>query len=457
MTYDIIVLGAGPGGFDAATEAAEQGARVALVERDLLGGTCLNRGCIPTKLMLGATSAVEELAGQTKVKVASGEITVNFPGLQSRKDKLISATRKAMQQRLKTLGVDVFKGEGKILSPTSVEVTGVTETATLEGKNLIVAVGARPTSFPGLEPDGQCVVDSTGFLEQEEMPESLIVVGAGFIGLEMAQVAHRMGAKVHVVDALERVAALEDPDVSKALNSIFKRWKWDVRTGVKVASVGTENGKAVLRLEGEHKKGSEIVADKALLAVGRRPNTAGIGLEEIGAELIGPGFVQTDDTLQAVPGVYVVGDANGRIQLAHAASNQAHYVVRRILGKTDTPYAPGPVPSVLYGAPEVCRVGKMSEELKAEGKSCEISKAMLAANPIAQAHASTQGFVKVVWCEDRIAGVTAVGNDASRFVTAATMMVQEGMTREQVENVIYAHPTLDESLLLAVRAARTDG
>lgn len=448
--YDLVVIGAGPGGYDAACEAAEAGLKTALVEKRDLGGTCLNRGCIPTKVILGATAAVEELAAQTKMKIASGSIDIDFAALQSRKDKLVTGTRKAMGQKLKAIGVDLFTGTACIKKPGEVLVSG-DESSTLGYDNLIIATGSKPVFFPGLEPDGDAVMDSDGYLEMQAMPGSLIVVGAGFIGLEMAQAAHRLGAKIHIVDAMDRVAPAEDPEVSKALQSIFKRWKWDMRLGVRVQSVKTENGRALLTLD----SGDTIEADKALVAVGRGPVTAGLDLETLGINQE-RGFITVNENLQAAENVYAVGDVNGIIQLAHAASHQANYVVARISGKTDAPYDSGPVPSVLYGAPETMRVGTMIEELKQAGKPAEISKFALAGNPMAQAHASTQGFVKVIWCEGRVAGVTAVGYDVSRLTTPATMIVQEGWKPEDVHKTIFPHPSLDEALLGALKAERTE-
>ncbi|WP_147821922.1 dihydrolipoyl dehydrogenase [Salidesulfovibrio onnuriiensis] len=450
MTYDIVVIGAGPGGYDAACEAAEAGLKTALVEKADLGGTCLNRGCIPTKVILGATAAVEELAAQAKMKIASGHIDIDFPALQDRKDKLVGGTRKAMAQKLKTLGVDLYPGSAMIAAPGIVKVAGE-ELASLEYRHLIIATGSRPIFFPGLEPEGEAVMDSNGFLALEKMPESLIVIGAGFIGLEMAQAAHRLGAKIHVIDAMDRVAPAEDPEVSKALQSIFKRWKWDMRLGVRVESVKTENGRAVLTLEG----GEVIEAEKALVAVGRGPVTEGLEAEKAGVKLE-RGFIQVDENLQAAPNVYAVGDVNGIIQLAHAASHQAAYVVKCIAGRVDGPYQSGPVPSVLYGSPEAMRVGVMPSELSEAGRPVRISKFPLAGNPMAQAHASTQGFVKVVWSGDTVVGVTAVGFDVSRLTTPATMIVQEGWTVDDIHKTIFPHPSLDEALLGALKAERSE-
>ncbi|BCS86783.1 dihydrolipoyl dehydrogenase family protein [Pseudodesulfovibrio sediminis] len=451
MTYDLVVIGAGPGGFDCAVEAAHYGLKVALVEKDVLGGTCLNRGCIPTKLWLGATSAIEELHNQAKVKVASGEVVVDFTALQARVQKHLTGTRKAMAMQLKKLGIDLVEGLG------SLGETGVVSVETSDGeqqlayKKLVIATGSKPTFFPGIEPDGDCVLDSDMFLNQEAMPESLIIVGAGFIGLEMAQVAHRFGAKITVIDAMDRVAPLEDPEISKGLQSIFKRWKWDMRLDSRVSGVKTVDGKAQLTLF----DGEKIIADKALVAIGRGPVTQGIGLEEKGIELL---FhqIQVNEYMEAAPNIYAIGDANGQIQLAHAASHQAQYVAAHAAGKISTPYVSGPVPSVLYGAPEVMRVGALENEAYLmDFETCEVSRAQLAANPMAQAHAFTQGFVKVVWSGGKVVGITAVGHDVSRLVTAATMIVNQGWTADDIHSIIFSHPSLDESLLMALKTERT--
>ncbi|WP_316901308.1 FAD-dependent oxidoreductase [Pseudodesulfovibrio indicus] len=450
MTYDLVVIGAGPGGFDAAVEAARLGLSVALVEKDFLGGTCLNRGCIPTKLWLGATSVLEELHNQSRMKVASGEVTVDFPALQSRVQKHLAGTRKAMAVQLKKLGVELVEGFGKLGGDHLVTVETAEGEVSLEYRKLVIATGSKPIFFPGLEPDNDCVLDSDMFLSMESMPESLIVVGAGFIGLEMAQVAHRFGAKVAVVDAMDRVAPLEDPEVSKALGAVFKRWKWDVRLEERVAGVLTRDGKAELTFQ----SGDKLTADKALVAVGRGPVTLGIGLEEAGIEMLF-NQIQVDDYLMAAPDIYAIGDANGHIQLAHAASHQAHYVALHAAGRTEAPYAAGPVPSVLYGAPEAMRVGTMENEaFLHDYDTTEVSVAQLAANPMAQAHAATQGFVKVVWSGGRVVGVTGVGHDVSRLVTPATLIVQQGWTEEDVHKTIFPHPSLDEALLMALTAER---
>jgi dihydrolipoamide dehydrogenase len=279
-----------------------------------------------------------------------------------------------------------------------------------------------------------------------EVPDSLVIVGAGYIGLEMAQIFGRLGARITLVEGMDRIDPMEDPEVSQALAKHYGR-HWDIRVSARVKSLETVDGKARLVLE----SGEEIVAAKALVSVGRRPNSEGLGLETAGIELDQRGFVRTDDCLRAAGNIYAVGDLNGRVQLAHAAEHQAGYAAAHLAGRTDAPYAPGPVPSCLYGSPETMRVGALAAEL-AGRPGAAVSRAALMANPIAQAHGANMGFVKCVWLDGRLAGVTACGFGVSGLTVQATIMVAEGWTRERVETVVFPHPSLDEALKAALLA-----
>ncbi|MBN2139469.1 MAG: NAD(P)/FAD-dependent oxidoreductase [Desulfovibrionaceae bacterium] len=451
MIHDLAVLGAGPGGFEAALAASRAGLKTALVEKDELGGVCLNRGCVPSKLLLGALCPAEELRALGRAGLCRAEFRPDLAAIRARSQRIMAATRKAMAKRLAEAGVDVVRGQGALFGPNRLLVETPEGQKDIEFKDLILATGSRPAMFPGLEADNENVLDSSAFLDLDRPPASLIVVGAGFIGLEMACMAHLLGAEITLVDALTRPAAGEDPEVSAEIEAACRRRGWDLRLGVRVESLATGQGQAKLVLKG----GETILAHKALAAVGRTPNSQGLGLEDAGMALEGPGWVRTDQNLMASANAYAVGDVNGRLLLAHAAADQARYAVRRVLGLEKGPYAPGPVPSVIYGSPEVLRVGAMAAELKAQGKSPEVSRAALAANPIAQAHAAPQGLVKVVWLDGRVAGVTAVGFEVSRLTGTAMAAVTGSWTRQRAEAAIFAHPTLDEALREALLAERT--
>ena len=440
----LVVVGAGPGGFEAALTGAAAGLDVVLIERGKLGGTCLNWGCIPTKHLLAATLAVEGLAAQAKQKLASGTVTVDLAAVQAKKKKLLAATHSAMAATLKKAGIRLVVGNLAGVAPGVARVAAGSDTEDIPFDALILALGSRAAAFPGVKPDGQAVLGVAPVLDCTTPPESLIIVGAGAIGLEITTIYHRLGTKVTMVDAAPRLAPAEDPDVSKVVAQIMRRLGVDARPGAKVESLITEDGRAKLTLAG----GEVITAEKALVAIGRFAPTVVPGLDACGAVFADPSpnraWIKTDDTLQTAPGIYAVGDCNGRVLLAHAAASQGVYAARHAAGQTSAPYAPGPIPGCYYGAPEIMRVGAIA----APGDL--ISEAAFVANPIAQAHADTAGFARVVWKDGKVAGITAVGHGASTMGTLATVIVSQAWSREQAETLVFPHPGLDETLKAAL-------
>ncbi|EPR44258.1 Pyridine nucleotide-disulfide oxidoreductase, FAD/NAD(P)-binding domain containing protein [Desulfovibrio sp. X2] len=449
MEHDLIVIGGGPAGYNAALRAAAGGLDVCLVEKAELGGTCLNRGCIPTKFLLAGTAPVEELADQARMKAASGEIAIDLAALQARKDRLLAATRKAMGQRLAAAGVTLRQGLARFDGPNAVELTAEDAVHVLPFRHCLLAAGSVSTLVPSMRPDGQAVLDSDQLLDLTTPPASLIIVGGGVIGIEMGRIFDRLGAQITVVEALNQLVPWEDPEVSDELARVCKRRKWTVKLGARVASLRTENGAAHLALE----SGETLSAEKALVCIGRRPAVEPLVPAKAGISLTPRGFVAVDEHLRATDSIYAVGDVNGRAMLAHAAEHQAAHAVDHFLGKAPAPYADTGLPSCIYGAPEIMRTGRMAHELLAQGRSPQISRFPMAANPLAQAHASTTGFVKIVWDEGRIAGATAIGHAASHLVSLAEVMVRQGWTREQVEEFVFPHPSVDEALKEACLAA----
>jgi dihydrolipoamide dehydrogenase len=449
-SYDLVVLGGGPGGTEAALTGAGLGLKTALVEREALGGTCLNRGCIPTKLFLAAVEPGAALAALGKFKLASGSVAVHLPALQERKRRLLEGSRKAVAQKLAAAGVELIPGSGQLRPEQGLLVAGDGWERDLSFANLVIAVGGRPAAPGALAPDGARILDSDRILDLAEVPGRLAIIGGGVIGLELARFFAGLGSRITLVEALDRLAATEDPDVSKALLAAHKKEGWDIRLSATVAGLASEGEEAVLRLEG----GGEIRADYCLVAVGRAPNTRGLGLEEAGVALTPQGFAQTDAHLLAAPNLYVVGDANGRAQLAHAACIQGRYAARHAAGRENGPYAPGPIPWCIYGEPQVLRVGKLAADLRGQGATPEVSLFPLAANPLAQAHARPEGFVKCLWGYGRLQGVTAVGLGVSHLATAAQIMVAQGWNAGDAQRVVFAHPTLDEALEGALLAER---
>lgn len=454
QSFDVIIIGGGPGGTTAARILAQGGKKVALIEDKHWGGTCLNCGCIPTKMLLGAVAPGSLLRAQERLRVVKGSVKVDFTALQGRVSRFTKGTSQTLAKALAGSGVTLFEGLGTCLERKEgqprVQVVCAENRTDMTAPDVILACGTASAAFPGLAPDHQCVLDSTDLLQSAAIPESLIIVGAGAIGLEMADFFSAMGSKVTVVEAASHVAPTEDPDIAKEMLRALTKNGITCHEGTRAKDLRTVDGKAHLSLE----DGTVITAAKALVAVGRSPNTEGLGVENLGGTKTPRGYAQVDENLQCASGLYAVGDINGLTLLAHAAEHQAAYVARRILGQADGPYESGPVPSCVYGGTEIMRVGHTATALLQQGKSVEVSQAPLSMNPIAQASGGTAGFVKVVWHEGRMKGIAAVGAGVSHLVTVAQMLLKEGYSGHRLHEIMFAHPTLDEIVPMAINAPR---
>jgi len=453
LQSDLCIVGGGPAGCKAALDAAAAGLKTVLVEREHLGGTCLNWGCIPTKLLLGAVAPKTEADHLRRLRLVSGNVEVDPAALRKRIQSVLTASRKAMRDRLAAAGVQLIMGQARFTSPNRLRVEGEDNASTeIAFTTALLACGTSPQHIPGLKPDGETILDSNQILDSLPQPASLAVIGAGAIGLEMAEYFHAAGSRIALIEMQDRLAPLEDPDVSRQVLRAAKKRKWEIHTGCRVERAEQTADTVTLHLD----SGTAVQAEMVLVAAGRRPNSAGLGLEYTGAEIEGPGWVTVDGYLKAAPNVYAVGDINGRTLLAHAAEDQAAYAVRHLTATTASPYAEMPPPSCVYADPEIMRVGWSVADLQAQGKPVQTAQVPLAANPIAQAHGQTQGLIKTIWSDNRLQGITAVGCRVSHLVTAAEIMVCQGWTKEDIPGYIFAHPTLDESLRDAVLAERTD-
>jgi dihydrolipoamide dehydrogenase len=452
MNCDLLILGAGPGGYAAALEGAEAGLRTILVEKGFLGGTCLNWGCIPTKLFLGATQSIPELKAQSRLRIASGEIAVDLPALQRRKRTLIQATRKAMGLRLEHSSVNLLQGVARFTGLDTVAVESEGAFQEIRFSNAILAVGSSPVFPPGMVRDGVHVLDSTDMLDLEEVPPSLAVIGAGAIGIELGQFFNRLGTAVTLIEMAPDLLPAEDPEISGVMSWALKRQGWTVHASTTVQRFETDGEGTRLFLS----TGKEVRAHKVLVAIGRTPNTTGLGLENTTVRTGPRGWIVTDEALQAAERIFAVGDVSGRALLAHAAEDQARYVVRRILGQIVGPYEGLPVPSCLYGDPEAFRAGRSARELLNAGLPVKTSRYQLAASPVAQAYGSSHGVIKVLWSEGRVAGITGIGHRMTGLVTLAEVIVKQGWERERIHGIVVAHPTMDEGLKEALLAEQVD-
>ncbi|MFP4072152.1 MAG: dihydrolipoyl dehydrogenase family protein, partial [Desulfovibrionales bacterium] len=445
---DLLVLGAGPGGYRAALDGAAAGLKTVLVEKGHLGGTCLNWGCIPTKLFLGATQAAADLEVQSRLRTLAGTIRFDLAGIQKRKRTLILGTRKSMERSLKDSGIELITGAGQLIGPNILAVDMQGSYSEIHFSHLVIAAGSVPFFPPGLAPNGREILDSTDCLELGNVPARLAVIGAGPIGIELAQFWSRLGSEIVLVELAPTILPTEDPEIAALMAWHLKRFGWTVHTATTVTELDDDADGVGLLLQ----NGERITADKVLVSVGRMPALSGLGVENTDISVTSRGWIRTDDALRAAENVYAVGDVNGRFLLAHAAEDQARYVIRHILETEKGPYDPGPPPSCVYGDPEVFRAGFSVRELKERDLPVSVSRFQLAANPVAQASGSTRGMIKVIWSEGKIRGVTGIGHRAAGMVTLAEVMVRQSWTREEIHNTIFAHPTLDEALKEAVLA-----
>lgn len=450
--FDVIIIGGGPGGAKAAGILARGGKSVAVVESAQMGGVCLNRGCIPTKLLLGATAPKGLIRGLARQRVVREcAIDIDYDALQKRVQRFIKASSQTLAKGLEQAGATLVAGRAACAGPHEVTVTDAEGgTRTLQAEHIVLAGGSRSASFPGMVPDHEAVLDSTDMLNAPVVPESLIVVGAGAIGLEMADFFSAMGSKVTIVEAAAHIAPTEDADIGLEMGKLLTKAGIGCITGVKAASLVTRDGAAALTLE----DGRELTAAKALVAVGRTPNTDGLEAEKASCVLNRRGYVNVDANLMAAPTVYAIGDINGQTLLAHAAEHQGAYVARRILGKEPAAYSAGPVPSCVYGSLEVMRVGLTARQAATGGGGVAVSKTPLLGNAIAQAGGDAAGFVKVVWRNGSIVGIAALGHGVSHLVTAAQLLLLGQYHDDALNAFMFAHPTLDEALHAALEAQR---
>ena len=401
-------------------------------------------------MLLGATAPLAMLRAQERLRTMKGTIDIDYKALQTRVGRFLKGSSQTLAKALTAAGITLYQGRGVIAGKGQVAVRSEAGEEMLTADDIILSCGSSSASFPGLAPDGDAVLDSTGILNLPDVPESLIIVGAGAIGLELGDFFGLMGTRVTIVEAAPHIAPTEDNDIAKELDRTLGKAGRTCIAGVMAKSLVTRDGQAELTLG----DGRVLTASKALVAVGRTPNTVGLDCEKAGCTLKRRGFVDVDEHLLAAEGVYAVGDVNGLTLLAHAADHQGAYVARRILGREQGAYVPGPVPSCIYGSTEVMRVGQTAKALIAAGKAVSVSQVPLTLNPIAQAAGASGGFVKVVWDGDAIAGIAAIGHGVSHLVTVAQLLMVGGYVPEKLHEVMFGHPTLDEILPAAIRAPR---
>jgi dihydrolipoamide dehydrogenase len=448
--YDVIIIGGGPGGYNGAIRAGQLGLKVACVEsRETLGGTCLNVGCIPSKALLHA-SEMFELANKDFADLGIDvSPKLNLPAMMKQKEVSVGQLTKGVEFLFKKNKVDWIKGHGRIAGPGKVEIIAADgQATTLEAAAIVIATGSQPAPLAGVEVDNKRIVDSTGALSLPEVPGSLIVIGAGVIGLELGSVWRRLGTKVTVVEYLDRVTPGVDAETAKTLQRSLTRQGVEFRLGAKVT--GAKAGAKGVSLTFEPVAGgpAEILeADYVLLAIGRRPYTENLGLETVGVVPDKHGFIDTDHFQTSAAGVWAIGDVTHGPMLAHKAEDEAVACIETITGKAGhVNYEV--IPSVIYTWPEVASVGATEEELKERGVAYKVGKFPFTANARAKVNHEAEGFVKVLAdaATDRVLGVHMIGPDVSEMIAEYCVAMEFAAASEDVARTCHPHPTRSEAL-----------
>ncbi len=449
--HDCIVIGAGPGGYVAAIRAAQLGLNVACVEKeDALGGTCLRVGCIPSKALLESSERyleAKETLESHGVKVTG--VKLDLGTMLRRKDEIVTTLSKGIDGLFAKNNVTRYRGHGRLGRPGHVVVEGG-DAAELEAKHIILATGSRPATLPGVEPDGDRIGTSTEALSYAEVPKRLVVIGAGYIGLELGSVWRRLGACVTVLEYLDRILPGMDVELAKEAQKVLARQGIEFRLGCRVEAARIESDECVVEIDGA----DPVHCDRVLVAVGRAPNTEGLGLESIGIELDTRGRIPVDDSFAtSVPGVYAIGDAIRGPMLAHKAEEEGVACVERIVtGYGHVNY--DAIPGVAYTHPEVASVGKTEETLAEAGIDYRKGVFPFAANGRARALGDTKGFVKILADAktDRILGVHILGPRAGDLIAEAATAIAFGASSEDLARTCHAHPTLAETIKEAALA-----
>ena len=452
-SYDVIVIGGGPGGYVCAIRAAQLGLRTACVEkRATLGGTCLNIGCIPSKALLQSSENFEEASHSFADHGVMVEgVRLDLARMMARKDEVVGANVKGVEFLFKKNKVDWLKGSGHVAGPGQVDVDGTRYAA----KHIVIATGSESVALPGVELDETAIVSSTGALELDQVPERLVVIGGGYIGLELGSVWKRLGAEVTVIEYLDRLVPGMDAEIAKTFERVLGKQGIKFRLSTKVT--GAVRGNDGVTLTIEPAKGGEaerIKADVVLVAIGRRAYTGHLGLEEAGVALDERGRVQVDaHYATSVPGIYAIGDVIAGPMLAHKAEEEGVALAERMAGQAGHVNY-DVIPGVVYTWPEVASIGKTEDDLKRQGVSYKVGKFPFTANGRARAMGSTDGFVKLLADKDsdRLLGAHIIGPDAGTLIAELATAMEFGASSEDVARTCHAHPSLSEAVKEAALA-----
>jgi len=449
--FDAVVIGGGPGGYNAAIRLGQLGLKAACIDRrGTFGGTCLNIGCIPSKALLHTSHLFEEASKDFAKLGIKAEVSLDLPAMMGHKDKVVGELTKGVEFLLRKNKAEAIVGDASIVSPGRVEVKAKDgNVRTLETKNIIVATGSDVSPLPGMSIDEQQIVSSTGALGLTSVPKRMLVVGGGYIGLELGSVWRRLGSEVTVVEFLDRITPGLDGEIAKQFQRILTKQGMKFQLSTKV--VGVEKKKGSLLVTVEPAAGGDkqtLETDIMLVSIGRRPFVAQLGLDKVGVALDARGRVTTDAHFATnIAGIWAIGDCREGPMLAHKAEDEAVACAERIAGKAGHVNYDA-IPAVVYTAPEVASVGKTEEELKATAVAYKVGKFPFTANPRAKTIAATEGFVKIIADakSDRVLGVHIMGAEAGNMIAEAALAIEFGASSEDIARTSHAHPTLSEAV-----------
>jgi|TARA_Y100000310_G_scaffold208219_1_gene208773 dihydrolipoamide dehydrogenase len=447
MKTEVVVLGAGPGGYVAAIRLAQLNKKVVLIDKDKLGGICLNYGCIPSKAMIYASEFLDKIKKSNDVGINADNVSMNFNKMQEWKDKIILKLNNSIKLLCNENKIKIVKGTAFFESSNRLKITGNRNISHIDFERAVIAVGSKPVELRNFKFDGRKIISSTEALYLDEIPRNLVVIGAGYIGLELGTVYAKLGSKVNVVEMKQQIL----PGFDKNIVGVLQRNLEKINIGTYLNSRADkfENNKMVI--DSKEKGKVSLDADKVLVAIGRYPNTKNLGLENTKVRLDKKDFIEVDTNLMTNDeNIYAIGDVSTGPMLAHKASSQGKFVAEAIVGNKDS-YKNVVVPAVIFTDPEIAIVGLSEEEAKDKGIKIKMGKFPFSASSRAMTKNQTQGFVKIIADErdNKVIGVQIVGSDASDLISEAALAIKMNATLEDIALTIHPHPTLSESLMEA--------
>lgn len=448
--FDLIVLGAGPGGYVAAIKAAQAGMKVGLIEKEYLGGTCLNVGCIPTKTLISHAEVLEQIHEADKFGITVKDVSFDFEKVKKRKDTVLEGIRNSLEGLIRANQITILKGKGTFLGPKELKVQGE-DNLIVKAKKIIIATGSSPMDIPAFPCDHKKILNSTSVLDLTKLPKKIAIVGGGYIGCEFASLYRAFGVEVVILEALPAILMTQPKIIQEQMTKIFTNKGIEIKCDVLVEKIESLNNDVKLHLKG----GNIVDADLALISVGRSINTKDMGLEKTGVDIHEKGWIITDDQMKTnVDDIYAIGDVTGKFMLAHVASHQAIIAAQNAAGqKTKMHYEA--VPAVIFTHPEIATVGLSLDEANKKGYSAKLGSFPFQALGKAQATGDTEGFAQIVIDSKtgQVLGAQVIGKEASCLIAEMALAIHNELTVECIFDTIHAHPTLPEAWMEAALIA----